>query len=88
MPSSLRLLHSSELPPANPSARVQSNQSSCNDENDAKDNDDACFLFGPVLALGEIVQGAGGEGKGGGWDGGHGCVGDECCIETVVYQTS
>lgn len=54
---------------------MQSNESSSNNENDAEDNDDACFLFGPVLTLGDgvIMEGAGGEGEGCGWDGGHDC---------------
>lgn len=75
MTSSFRLLHSGQLLPTNPSAGMQPDQSSCNDKDNAKDHDDACFLFGPVLALGDgvVMEGAGGEGESGGWDGGHGC---------------
>lgn len=75
MTSSLRLLHSSKLLPANPSAGIQSNKSSSDDKDDAEDDNDACFLFGPVLTLrdGVIMEGAGGDGESGGWDGGHGC---------------
>lgn len=75
MPSSLRLLHSRNLLPTNPSAGIQSNQSSCNNKDDAEDDDDARFLFGPILTLsdGVLMERARGEGESGGWDGGHGC---------------
>ena len=68
MTVSLRLLHSSKLLPANPSAGIQSNQSSCNNKDDTEDDNDACFLFGPVLTLGDgvIMERAGGDGESGG----------------------
>lgn len=68
MTRSLRLLHSSKLLPAKPSAGIQSNESSCNNKDDAEDDNDACFLFGPVLTLGDgmIMEGAGGDGQSGG----------------------
>lgn len=43
----------------------ETDQARGDEEDDAEDDDDACFSCGPVLlALGELVEGAGGDGGG------------------------
>ena len=48
--------------PGNQAREPETDETRGDDEDDAEDDNDACFLCGPVLALGELVDGAGGDG--------------------------